>query len=281
MGDKRKKMSHDLIDPKKPFEQLALEVHDEQNLLRQNPAQYAIKLEDYLQYFDDKELRLPNQVPVETYEGTAAVKEAIEELKRTAALPDLQWKHGLAQAALSHARDVGKRGKTGHLGSDGSHSRERIERFGKWDKVCGENIDYANFDARDIICMLLIDDGISDRGHRNNLLNPEFKTSGVGIGFHTTYSVVTVITYAGQYREKKGVFGPEYSHEEIAHHVTEEQFKDVKEDEIDDWPHDAVSRKIKTETRFLIGRKQVITQTLYQFADGSTKEIIDSLTSRM
>ena len=64
----------------------------------------------------------------------------------------------------------------GHNGTDGSSMSDRIERYGQWEGTIGENIDYGgDKEGKDVLLNLMVDDGVSTRGHRNNIFNPEFK----------------------------------------------------------------------------------------------------------
>jgi len=43
---------------------------------------------------------------------------------------------------------------------------------------------------------LYIDDGVEDRGHRINMLNPELKLTGMAYCKHTTFGGMIAVTYA-------------------------------------------------------------------------------------
>ena len=50
------------------------QIVDEINVVRTNPAVYAIKVQEYIPYFQGEILKLPNQIiAIKTYEGVAAI----------------------------------------------------------------------------------------------------------------------------------------------------------------------------------------------------------------
>jgi uncharacterized protein YkwD len=63
----------------------------------------------------------------------------------------------------------------------------------------GENIAYGETTGREIVCGLLIDDGVPNRGHRTNIMNRAFTQIGVGYGTHTQFRTSCTITYANGY----------------------------------------------------------------------------------
>ena len=111
---------------------------------------------------------------------------------------------GVQTCALPiYVKDQSKTGHTGHQGSDHSTMRDRIERYGTWEKRIAENIAYGGNTAQQIVIYLLIDDGVRDRGHRKNFLNPDFNKVGVATGSHPGYGLMSVIDLAGGFKTVK------------------------------------------------------------------------------
>ena len=176
----------------------------ELNMARTAPKDYSSFLEQYKKYYDKKLLKLPGQTPILTNEGVGAVVEAIRFLRSAKPLPPLNPSKGMSSGARDHVTDQGPSGSTQHKGSDGSQPWDRVNRYGTWEKSIGENIAYGSDKARSIVMFLMIDDGVSSRGHRKNIFNPDFRVIGVACGHHATYRTVCVITFAGGYKEKSG-----------------------------------------------------------------------------
>ncbi len=177
---------------------LEKEVIYEINLFRSNPAEYAKKyIAPLASYYDRKILSYPGDVRIKTIEGVNALNECVRELKNRQPLPLMYPSKKLTLAANDHQKDQEKTGKTGHYGSDRSGMKERIERYAKWQVRIAENIAYGNNSARQIVVFLLIDDGVKNRGHRANLLHPEFKNVGVACGKHPVYRTMCVMDFAG------------------------------------------------------------------------------------
>lgn len=117
-------------------------------------------------------------------------------------MPVMNPTEGLAKAADELVADQQKYGGIGHISRKGASPQKRIEKYGTWDICSAEDITYGSFEARQIVIALLIDDGVSDRGHRKNILNPYFRFAGVANGTHPSYLSMCVIDYAGDYQTK-------------------------------------------------------------------------------
>ena len=175
----------------------------EMNKHRQDPAGYAEKfIATIAKSYEGKILRYPGDKPLKTKEGVSALNECVRDLKRAKSVPILYPSAGLSKAASDHVEDQSQSGRTGHIGGDRSSVKSRIERYGKWDIRIGENIAYGGKYAQQIIIYLLIDDGVNGRGHRKNMLNPDFKITGVASGKHPEYGSMFVMDFAGSFTEK-------------------------------------------------------------------------------
>lgn len=169
----------------------------ELNKVRNNPRRYA---NEYLvpmrNLYSGKYLQFPNETRIITVEGVKALNECITVLENTKPIGVLKPYNGLSLAARYHQWDQTETGLTGHKSSDGKTLPDRIEMYGKWNGMIGEVIDYGWKDAQRIVISLLVDDGVSSRGHRKNILDSSFHCVGVSFGEHKKYKYVCVIDLA-------------------------------------------------------------------------------------
>jgi uncharacterized protein YkwD len=171
-------------------------VMDELNQVRQDPPGYSFHLEDLEESYHGTDRTLGNHQFLNTHEGVAAVKEAIRVLKATTPRKTLIWNACLALSADDHVKDTGPTGIVGHEGSHGETFEHRVGRYLTHYWMLGENIDYGASSARDVVMQLLIDDGVPDRGHRNNILESHFNAVGVACGDHKIYGTQCVMDFA-------------------------------------------------------------------------------------
>ena len=169
---------------------------DAHNLIRSNPLRGLSYLENLLNNMDDKgKYKLDEKTYIVTKEGKPAVKEAIDYLKKIRHAPQLRWSNELAKAAKLHAREQSKSGRVGHNSVDGRTPDQRMRKFGLSSKTA-ENIHYGSASPLAIVMDLIIDDGVPDRGHRHNLMDPELLLVGVGCSTHPQYEYLCVVNYA-------------------------------------------------------------------------------------
>lgn len=186
------------------LDQLEKDVVLELNKVRSNPKRYAREyLEELRLAFMGNIFTYPGQDPVKSKEGIAPLNECIQVLNKTEPVSILNPAEGLIKAAADLVADQQKHGGIGHISRNGSTPQKRIEKYGDWNICSSEDITYGSSEARQIVIALLIDDGVPDRAHRKNILNPCARFAGVCYGSHPDYQSMCVIDYAGQYQTKQ------------------------------------------------------------------------------
>ena len=100
-------------------------------------------------------------------------------MKAPQTLPLLLPDSGLIRMATAHAADIKQRkGIISHTSADGRNFVQRIQAAGRY--TCGaENIFNGTFNGLESLIALLIDQGVADKGHRLNLLDPRFQLVGL------------------------------------------------------------------------------------------------------
>ncbi|MGO8901518.1 MAG: CAP domain-containing protein [Isosphaeraceae bacterium] len=115
----------------------------------------------------------------------------------TPAQPPLAWNPDLAAAAQAHSQDMATNQFQSHTGSDGSTADQRMRQAGYTNaSSTGENAFAYATSVDEAMQAFLIDWGVSDQGHRRNILQPGVPSSNayqsVGIGIASTTPNSTV-----------------------------------------------------------------------------------------
>ena len=181
---------------------LAQDAHKAQNQVRTNPQSFIPKLEAMLPLFQGDVYRAPGKIALRTNEGPSAVKECIEFLRNAKPVHELTLSEGMSNACSDHANDIGPKNMVSHSGTDGSSFSKRLERYGDWMGTVGENCEFGGETGEEVIINLMVDDGVSNRGHRKNMFSPDFKFVGIACAHHGAYDHCTVLDYAAQYGPK-------------------------------------------------------------------------------
>jgi uncharacterized protein YkwD len=153
-----------------------LSMTDEINLMRSNPTGYIKYIEEYI-----AEMRRDGEFG----NSIQTAYELIDELKKTSKLSILEPMQCLYSAARKHGEDQRPTGDVNHQGRDGSWPWDRVLRECPQFKDGNENIVGGPSSVRKSVILLLVDDGIPNRGHRKTLLNPDWK-------YNACYKVGTV-----------------------------------------------------------------------------------------
>lgn len=165
----------------------------EVNFARMHPAQYAREL-----------ARTAMRGGPEGYseignEDEGAVEEAMAFLERQKPLPPLKASDGLAAAARAHALSQGRTWQVGHVSPNGSTLSERLHAHGVWAGLAAEDISYGYVDPHEVVRQLIVDSGVPDRGHRQNIFGAHYQAAGVACAPHREYRTMCVIDFAGAF----------------------------------------------------------------------------------
>ncbi len=173
------------------------EVINQVNRVRTNPQAYAAYLENFRPYYSsDNMFRAPGRRMLRTREGVTALEEAIRTLRRSSAQAPITVSDLLAGAGRELINAQQQSGQIGH----GSSPMDRMQHYGSWENMAGENVAYGAPTAEQVVYNLVVDDGERSRGHLKNILQPGFRVAGVSKGSHPIYGTICVIDFASDFR---------------------------------------------------------------------------------
>ena len=138
---------------------------------------------------------------MKTREGKSAWQEAVDVLNRDNRGRPLSWAEGMAQAAQDHCNWMKSTGTFSHTGSGGSSPGARLAKYGTF-QGWGENLSAGKRTGKDSQLQLFIDDGVTSRGHRKNILNQGFTHTGIAACEFPRYGTAMVVTFATNWKSK-------------------------------------------------------------------------------
>ena len=254
------------------FDEIALEIFNEQNKIRQNPKSYIEKLKRSLTFFKNKIFRHPLEIPLETNEGTDGVKDAIEFLKTQGPVRELKFSEELTKAAKEHALDIGAKGLSSHEGSDGSGISDRVERYIEWDGAIAECLDFCYRYAENIIMNLVVDDGAKEKNQRKNLFNDEFNYVGIAFNPHRSLKYCCVIVYAKGLHpigeEAPDVINSISDYIDKTMNVQEKRSDNLYQNDDPDAPQNTINMKIIKFRKVIGGKERAVVRKIYMLDNG-------------
>ena len=178
---------------------LEQEIIAQMNRARTNPSAYADWLEGMRQYYKDTLLRIPGRTIVLTKEGVSALDEAINVLRQTEPLLPLTVFNGMSLAT----NDLVQEGINAErqIAIETNKVEDKIALYGITRGKRGENISYGGGSAQDIVMLMIIDDGVASRIHRQNILEPNYNAMGIACDIHRVFGNLCAIAYAENYQD--------------------------------------------------------------------------------
>lgn len=179
------------------YNQLEEDIFNLLNQVRQNPHGFLPKLEEMRKLYDGKYfINADLKAKMATHEGVVAVDEAIESMKKMPKFHPLKRNRVLDLAARQMQDHLEKTGKVSAQIPE-MKMAERVKTYIKEGGIYAENISFGAINPGNVLNQFLISDGIKQRIHRINLMNPKFTHVGVSLGPHSQYGYVCVLQFYG------------------------------------------------------------------------------------
>lgn len=104
----------------------------------------------------------------------------------------------LTYVSEQHGNDMDKHNIASHNSYNGKTAADRIGKYYA-NKSMAENLAFGFSQGLDNVCILLLDKGVPDLGHRKNILNVKsgLNLVGVSIQHHPTYKYSATIDFVG------------------------------------------------------------------------------------
>ena len=270
------------------YRKIEEEIFNEHNKLRKNPKIYIQKLEKSLNFYQNNILSKENEIPIPTYEGINAVKNAINFLRNQEPVQELIYSKEMSLSCKDLVNDIGPKGLVTHEGTEIKNIYNRLEKYCDWDGVIAENLDFGFKIPENIIMNMIIDDGDENRCQRKNLFYPDFKYVGIGVGPHRDYGICVAIEYAYNIREKgtQYIDVDEFIRKNVKLNFENENSENDNEDDNikkinnpfqdgePDAPDNTISLKVEKEEKEVDGTIMKITKKIFTLDDDS-KHIVE------
>lgn len=176
------------------------DVLSEMNKTRTTPTSLIQSLEKQQFQFRGRILYVPKQTPFLTNEGFPAVDEAIRVLRESPKAQSLTISEGLTKVARTQLNDLLEDPNLGHTGKDGSNLSGRLGKIGIAGKA-GENITFTPLNPAEVVTKMIVDDGVKNRHHRENVMNPIFRLTGIACEKQKNRRYMCVIVFANTFTE--------------------------------------------------------------------------------
>jgi uncharacterized protein YkwD len=116
-------------------------------------------------------------------------------LQKKDELPLYHFDNQLYNVAEEHCQDLCKNGTFGHIGTDGSSVKNRLQKNNINIKDFGESIIYGLINPILIVNFLIADKYSKNKENRSNILNKNFSKIGISLNKHFSYGYCCVILF--------------------------------------------------------------------------------------
>lgn len=153
-------------------------------------------LQDFIDDYNEKMKQYSNYNRLKISRTDSYYLSLQRDLKNVRLLPVFWPDEALSWVAKQHAKDLNRNNFAAHKSSDGRTAIERIAKMYP-KKSSGENLAFGFSSGLGNVCLLLLDKGVPDLGHRKMILNTSYQLNTVGVSIqpHKTYRYCAVIDF--------------------------------------------------------------------------------------
>lgn len=167
------------------------------NLARMDGARFFdTYFQDFVDAYNTRMQQYGNYEELKVNRNDSYYRSLRRDLQQIKNLPVFWPDQALTNIAKGHAKDLNRNNYAGHTSKDGRTLNQRIATvYPK--KSNGECIAFGFNSGLENICMLLLDKGVPNLGHRKLILNTssELNTVGLSIQPHPRYRYCAVIDF--------------------------------------------------------------------------------------
>lgn len=153
-------------------------------------------LQDFIDDYNEKMKQYSNYERLKISRTDNYYRSLRNDLKNIKLLPVFWPDEALSWVAKQHAKDLNRNNFAAHRSSDGRMPKDRIGKIYP-KRSSGENLAFGFSSGLGNVCLLLLDKGVPDLGHRKMILNTSFQLNTVGVSIHPhkTYRHCAVIDF--------------------------------------------------------------------------------------
>ena len=160
--------------------------------------------QDFVEAHNKRMKRYSNYAQLKVNRYDAYYRGLEQDLRKAKNLGILYPDETLTYISDQHGKDMNKHNISGHVSSDGRTMVDRIQKYYK-NRGMAENLAFGFSSGLDNVCLLLLDTGIPDVGHRKNILNTSLGLNLVGVSIqpHPHYKYSATIDFVAVPELKK------------------------------------------------------------------------------
>jgi len=167
------------------------------NLVRMDGEKFFnTYFQDYMEQHNRQMQKYSNYEELRINKTDKYYRSLEEDLKMIKGMNTLWPDEAMSWVAKQHAKDMNKNNYATHNSLDGRTVKDRIGKMYP-KKACGENLAFGYSSGLANICMLLLDRGVPDLGHRKIILSDDYKFNFIGVSIqpHKGYKYCSVTDF--------------------------------------------------------------------------------------